>query len=122
MRGLAPELELDSAGTAGWHAGDAPCGPMQDAASARDIDLRNLRARQFVAADFDRFDLIVAMDAQNRSDIEMLRPKGNVTPVRAMADTDVPDPYYTRDFEGALDMIESAARRLLADISGPPNR
>jgi protein-tyrosine phosphatase len=122
MRGLAPELELDSAGTAGWHAGDAPYGPMQDAASARDLDLRNLRARQFVAADFDRFDLIVAMDAQNQSDIEMLRPKGNVTPVRMLADTDVPDPYYTRDFDGALDMIESAARRLLADISGPPNR
>ena len=67
MRGLAPELELDSAGTAGWHAGDAPYGPMQDAASARDIDLRNLRARQFVAADFDRFDLIVAMDAPNKT-------------------------------------------------------
>ncbi len=122
MRGLAPELELDSAGTAGWHAGDAPYGPMQDAARARDLDLGGLRARQFVAADFNRFDLIVAMDAQNQSDIEKLRPKGNVTPVRTLADTDVPDPYYTRDFDGALDMIEGAAKRLLADISGLPNR
>ncbi|MDX8351122.1 low molecular weight protein-tyrosine-phosphatase [Cognatiyoonia sp. IB215182] len=122
MRALAPDLTLDSAGTGGWHVGDAPYGPMQDAARARGIDLSGLRARQFAVADFDRFDLIIAMDRQNKADIERLRPKGNTTPVRLMADKDVPDPYYTRDFDGALDMIEAAARRLLADISRSPDR
>lgn len=117
MRQLAPDLTLDSAGTGGWHVGDAPYGPMQDAAAARGIDLSGLRARQFTAADFERFDLIVAMDRQNRADIEALRPADNGPPVRLMADQDVPDPYYTRDFDGALDIIETAARRLLADIS-----
>jgi protein-tyrosine phosphatase len=117
MRQLAPDLTLDSAGTGGWHVGDAPYGPMQDAAAARGIDLSGLRARQFTAADFERFDLIVAMDRQNRADIEALRPAGNGPPVRLMADQDVPAPYYTRDFDGALDIIETAARRLLADIS-----
>lgn len=122
MRALAPDLTIDSAGTAGWHAGDAPYGPMQEAARARGLDLSALRGRQFVRADFDRFDLIVAMDAQNQRDIEKLRPKGNDTPVRMLAEGDVPDPYYTRDFDGSLDMIEGAARRLLADISRTPDR
>lgn len=118
MRSLAPDLTLDSAGTGGWHVGDAPYGPMQTAAAARGIDLSTLRARQFTADDFDRFDLIIAMDRQNKTDINRLRPTGNETPVRLMTNIDVPDPYYTRDFDGALDIIEAAARRLLADISG----
>jgi len=117
MRQIAPHLTLDSAGTGGWHVGDAPYGPMQEAAMARDIDLSDLRARQFHAGDFADFDLIIAMDRQNKSDIERLRPSGNTTPVRTMAALDVPDPYYTRDFDGALDMIQTSARRLLDDIS-----
>lgn len=122
MRQLAPDWTIDSAGTGGWHVGDAPYGPMQEAARGRGIDLSRLRARQFTAADFDRFDLIIAMDAQNRADIERLRPAGNDTPVRLMAASDVPDPYYTRDFDGALDMISAAATSLLADISASQAR
>lgn len=122
MRALAPDWTIESAGTGGWHVGDPPYGPMQEAARARGIDLSGLRARQFSAADFDAFDVIVAMDRQNKADIEGLRPAGNTTPVRTMAPDDVPDPYYTRDFEGALTMIEVAARRLQADISLRPDR
>ena len=122
MRKLAPHLTLDSAGTGGWHVGDAPYGPMQEAASTRGFDLSGLRARQFTRADFHNFDLIVAMDRQNKADIECLRPRGNTTPVQCMADKDVPDPYYTRDFDGALAMIERAAKRLLADISRTRDR
>ncbi|MEL6683892.1 MAG: low molecular weight protein-tyrosine-phosphatase [Pseudomonadota bacterium] len=117
MRNLAPDLTLDSAGTGGWHVGDPPYSPMQEAAARRGIALDDLRARQFNRADFAGFDLIVAMDRQNKADVERLRPPGNTTPVRLMAETDVPDPYYTRDFDGALDIIEAAATRLLADIS-----
>ncbi len=120
MRGLAPALTLDSAGTGGWHVGDPPYGPMQAAARARGIDLSGLRARQFSAADFDAFDLIVAMDAQNLQDIEDLRPAGHATPVRMLDAADVPDPYYTRDFEGCLDIVESACVRLRADIFAAP--
>lgn len=122
MRDMAPDMTLDSAGTGGWHVGDPPYGPMQEAAAKRGIDLSELRARQFTQADFDRFDMIVAMDRQNAADIERLRPAGNATPVSQMANSDVPDPYYTRDFDGALDMISVAAKRLLADISGSPVR
>jgi protein-tyrosine phosphatase len=115
---------LDSAGTSGWHQGDAPYPPMIAAAAARGIDLSQLRARAFVAADFSDFDLIIAMDGENLRDIEALRPAGNMTPVRLFLDyaakpapSDVPDPYYTRDFETTLDLIERAADGLLAQIA-----
>ena len=92
---------------------------MQVAARSRGIDLAKQRARQFIASDFHRFDLIVAMDATNLEEIEALRPEGAGTPVRLFTDfapeagaDHVPDPYYTRDFEAALDLIEVAAAGL----------
>lgn len=94
---------------------------MQTTARTRGLDLGDLRARQFTAADFTRFDLIIGMDASNITDIEALRPQGNETPVRLLTDfapetgaDHVPDPYYTRDFEGALDLIEIAVEGLVA--------
>ncbi len=117
------DVALDSAGTAGWHVGKPPYGPMIAAAGERGVDLSNLRARQFRADDFSRFDLIIGMDRANMSDIEMLRPADSKTPVRLFLDhapetgvAEVPDPYYTRDFDEALDLIEAAARGLLAQI------
>lgn len=119
MRALAPDLRCDSAGTSRWHVGEPPYGAMQQAALARGIDLSDLRARQFQAQDFERFDLIIAMDPQNLADMEALRPEGSDTPVRLFtgyitnAETDtVPDPYYTRDFDATLDLIEQAAQGL----------
>lgn len=123
LRRARPDLEVDSAGTAGWHVGKAPYGPMQDAARARGIEMSDLRARQFEAADFTRFDLIVGMDAQNIADMERLRPAGNETrlvllaPYAGTGEDTVPDPYYTRDFDGALTLIEQAIEGLSAEIS-----
>ena len=123
FRALAPEVETDSCGTSGWHVGEPPYGPMQAAARARGHDISDLRARQFTPVDFDRFDLIVAMDAANQQEIETRRPTGNTTPVRLLTDfapetgaDHVPDPYYTRDFDGVLDLIETAARGLKASL------
>lgn len=123
FRALAPNVQTDSAGTGGWHVGKPPYGPMRDAAHARGYDLSDLRARQFRADDFTRFDLIIAMDAQNLRDIEVLRPSGITTPVRLFTDyapdagmDHVPDPNYTRDFDGTLDLIEIAARGLCAAL------
>lgn len=113
LRTLAPDWHVASAGTGGWHVGDAPYAPMQQAAKARGYDLSTLRAAQFSAQDFHKYDLILAMDAQNLSDIEDLRPKGADTAVQLFADQDVPDPYYTRDFDGALTLIEQAAKTLI---------
>ncbi|MGR3759928.1 low molecular weight protein-tyrosine-phosphatase [Roseobacteraceae bacterium NS-SX3] len=123
FRSLCPEVETDSAGTAGYHAGEPPYAPMQAAARARGLEISDLRARQFCAKDFTRFDLIVAMDADNLADIEAQRPPASTTPVRLFTDyapesgaSHVPDPYYTRDFNGCLDLIEQAARGLKAAL------
>ena len=117
------DLTIGSAGTAGWHIGKAPYGPMQDAALARGYDLSDLRARQFTAADFTDFDLLIGMDVDNIADMKILRPNGNTTPVGLFTDytddsrtSDIPDPYYTRDFEGALELIEAASRGLVAQL------
>lgn len=113
-------IAVESAGTGGWHVGKPPFGPAIDAGEARGYELASLRARRFEAADFERFDLILAMDHQNLADIEALRPNGNETPVRTLLSfapetgrSEVPDPYYTGDFEEALDLIEAGARGVL---------
>lgn len=123
LRHMAPDLTLDSAGTSDWHIGNPPYGPAIAAGAARGYDLSSLRARQFVTEDFGRFDLILAMDRRNMADIEALRPHGATTPVRLFLDhapghegLDVPDPYYTRDFDGALDLIERAATGLVQTL------
>ena len=124
LRHMAGSLaEIDSAGTGGWHVGKPPYGPAIDAARLRGYDLMPLRARQFQPSDYTAFDLILAMDRQNLADIEAQRPPGHSTPVRLLLEyapelglQDVPDPYYTGDFEGALDLIESAMRGLVASL------
>lgn len=119
VRSLMPDTRVDSAGTSGWHRDAPPHPPMIAAARARGLDLSDLRARQFAAEDFERFDLIIGMDPDNISDIEMLRPAGNRTEVALFTDyapesgaTHVPDPYYTRDYQAALDLIQTAAQGL----------
>jgi protein-tyrosine phosphatase len=104
---------IDSAGTAGWHMGNPPYGPAMQAAASRGYDLTDQRARQVSVADFNRFDLILAMDRQNLADLEALAPADTTAELRLFLDPlgggDVPDPYYSRDFDGALDLIERAA-------------
>ena len=119
-------LTIDSAGTGDWHIGNPPYAPMQEAAQARGLDLSDLRARQFGSTDFAAFDLIIAMDPQNLADIEAQRPDGAQTPVRLMTSygpdkalETVPDPYFTRDFEGALDLIELCAEGLVQNLRNP---
>ncbi len=119
-------LVVDSAGTACWQKGNAPYGPAIAAAAMRGYDLSSLKARQFDAEDFQRFDLILAMDTENQDDIEALRPKGNKTPVRLLLEyapqtgvRDVPDPYFTRDFEQALDLIEAGASGAISSLRSP---
>lgn len=102
---------------------------MQAAARGRGVNLSDLRARQLTSSDFERFDLILGMDQNNIDDINSLRPLGNETPVRLLTDylknnhaDAVPDPYYTRDFEGALDLIEEAIDGLCLVIDERPMR
>ena len=115
LRRMRPDLRIDSCGTGSWHVGKPPYGPMQDAARARGLDLSDLRARQLTKGDLDAFDLIIAMDDENRSDI--LSFGSGRADVRLMTSFlgqsgPVPDPYYTRDFDATLDLIEACAQEM----------
>jgi protein-tyrosine phosphatase len=123
----APELrvEIDSAGTAGYHIGHAPDLRSQRAAHARGIDLSGLRARQVSVEDFLRFDLILAMDRDNLEELESMRPAESRARVQLFLEyapelgrTEVPDPYYgdTRGFEEVLNLSEAASRGLIAAL------
>lgn len=114
LQAYLPGAEVDSAGTGGWHLGDPPYGPAQSAARARGYDLSHQRARQVSPDDYDRFDLILAMDEQNLADLQAIAPSGATAQLALfcahIGGGNVPDPYYTRDFEGALTLIEEAAQ------------
>src|SRR5687768_15096148 len=120
----APELkiEIDSAGTAGYHIGEPPDPRSQEAARRRGYDLSVLRARQVAPEDFTRFDFILAMDRENLAALRELAPAAARSRIRLFLEfapdadaPEVPDPYYggANGFEAVLDMVEAASRGLL---------
>jgi protein-tyrosine phosphatase len=112
----APELplEVDSAGTAGYHVGEPPDPRTQQAAARRGYNLTALRARVVEPEDFERFDLILGMDEEN---LRVLRRRAP-THSPESGSRDVPDPYYggPNGFEEVLDLVEAATRGLLAHL------
>jgi protein-tyrosine phosphatase len=125
-RTRAPELEIefDSAGTHGYHVGQPPDQRTQAAAAARGYDLSAQRARQVDIDDFDRFDLVLAMDENNLAHLRRLAPTQTHSRIRLLLEYvdgdqhEVPDPFYGSDigFERVLDLVEAAAEGLLASL------
>jgi protein-tyrosine phosphatase len=123
----APELtlEVDSAGTAEYHVGQPPDPRTRAAAARRGYDLSALRARTVESTDFERFDLILAMDRDNLKALRRRAPSHSHERLRLFlefspdaAPEDVPDPYYggPNGFEEVLDLVEAAARGLLKHL------
>ena len=133
MRSLVREAGLDvvvdSAGTGSWHVGDPPDRRATAAARERGIVLEGA-ARQLTAADFDDYDLLLAMDreylrgilalAPDEAAREKVRLLRSYDPASDGIDVDVPDPYYggPQGFETVLDQVEAACRGLLAELRG----
>ncbi|NBN65486.1 low molecular weight protein-tyrosine-phosphatase [Pannonibacter tanglangensis] len=114
-------LVIDSAGTGAWHQGEAPDPRSLAIAARHGIDISRQRARQVVGADFSRFDLILAMDGSNLSDLRRMAPSGATATLRLFLDTppqDVPDPYYggPSGFEAVFRLVEGGARRVAAEL------
>ena len=118
---LEDSIQIDSAGTIGYHAGHPADPRMRAAASKRGINLTS-RSRKITYDDLDSFDLIIAMDRENLSDIRQVHDRPTAE-LKLLSDflgdewpTDVPDPYYGGDegFEYVLDMIEAACPHILA--------
>lgn len=139
--GLGHRIELDSAGTGGWHVGDPPDARAAAEARRRGIAMTS-RARQFHAGDFAYFDLVVAMDRTNVADLHDLAHepahRAKVVLLRSFdpasgggaADApEVPDPYYGEGdgFARVFDLVDAACRGLLDHVQvtyldGPGNR
>jgi protein-tyrosine phosphatase len=125
--GLIDRFEIDSAGLGDWHIGQAPDHRAQKAARSRGVDISDQSARQVVDEDFDRFDLLLVMDRSNYAELKARAPHEARAKIRPFLDfaphvgtRDVPDPFFggAEGFDRALDLIEAAARGLLASLAG----
>lgn len=122
-QGIARKIEIDSAGTYGGHAGSLPDPRMRHAAAQRGYDLTH-RARQVREADFDRFDMLIAMDDMNYEALHRLAPS-RAAAQRIFRMTEfchrhpdrsyIPDPYYEghEGFELVLDLLEDGCGGIL---------
>ncbi len=123
--GLGHLVKIDSAGTHGYHIGDPPDPRTVAAARSRGYDLSRLRARKLDRSDFERFDLLLAMDddhyrimARMAAEAEAHKIKPMMVYARRSTHTIVPDPYYggPDGFELVLDLLEDSCEGLLADV------
>lgn len=126
--GLAAAVDIDSAGTHAYHVGKPPDVRAQKTAAGRGYDLSALRARQVAAADFERYDIILAMDDDNMANLRRECPPQHrhklklfLEYAQGFAEREVPDPYYGGEagFQHVLDLIEDAARGLVDSLRAP---
>ena len=124
-QGVLDRFEINSAGLGSWHVGQAPDHRAQKAADQRGIDISGQSARQIRSSDFTSFDLLLAMDGSNYGELAQLAPKSERHKIRRFLDfaphagtKDVPDPFFgeAEGFDRALDLIDEAARGLLAEL------
>ncbi|WP_235839582.1 low molecular weight protein-tyrosine-phosphatase [Cognaticolwellia mytili] len=126
QKSKALSLTLDSAGTVGSHVREKPDHRAQKAGIARGYSFDNMKARKVTVKDFEKFDLILAMDERNVKDLMKVAPKGYSDKVRLFLDyaenfedSEVPDPYYggARGFQYVLDLVEDASEGLIKRLT-----
>lgn len=114
----ASKILVDSAGTAGYHQGELPDKRSIKVAKKYGIDITNQRSRKFVIEDFDRFDIIFAMDTSNFYDLKRMARNENdaakiqliLNQIHPNSNKNVPDPYYggEQGFEDVFKMLDKA--------------
>jgi protein-tyrosine phosphatase len=126
-QGMARWVQVDSAGTHNYHPGSSPDQRSQKHAAQRGYDLSDLRARQIKSRDFQRYDLILAMDWDNLALIQAECPDEHQSKLRRLTEfcqthdnPVVPDPYYgdINGFEKVLDLVEDACEGLIRHVQG----
>lgn len=116
---------VDSAGTSGWHNGGAADPRSIGTAAEHGIDITAQRSRLFVEEDFDKFDLVLAMDSSNYQDIlKLASSKEQSNKVKLILNYEfegenrpVPDPYYNDGFDLVYDLLDKACDRIIAEHS-----
>ena len=130
--GVEDKYEIESAGTGAWHIGEAPDARMRRVASRYGL-VYDGRARQFRPSDFERLDLIIAMDTENRDYLfSLARSRQDKEKIYLMRDFDpdaganasVPDPYYggIAGFEEVFHTVDRSVKGLLAKLEGEEHR
>lgn len=124
-KGLLECINVDSAGTHGYHAGEAPDPRAVAVAARRGYDIKALRARMVRRDDFSVFDLVLAMDRDNLANLLEICPPVYQSRVKLFLSyaldigiDEVPDPYYGGEagFEAVLTMVENAAHGLVETL------
>ncbi|QQK79796.1 low molecular weight phosphotyrosine protein phosphatase [Salicibibacter cibi] len=120
--GLSEQLHIESAGTGHWHVGQPPHEGTMDILAENEIDASGLIARQVVKEDLDNFDIVVALDAENLGFLQTLRKQTQKVEIVRLLDysereeSDVPDPYFTGNFQEVYDMVDEACASLLEEV------
>ncbi|WJH33380.1 low molecular weight phosphotyrosine protein phosphatase [Paenibacillus sp. CC-CFT747] len=121
--GLENRIAADSAGTGDWHIGSAPHEGTRALLDRYRIGYEGMKARQVLAADLKEYDYVIAMDSKNKKDLEALAGTGRACSIPLFMDyvpggegTDVPDPYFTGNFDEVYKRIDNGCSRLLASI------
>lgn len=119
--GLSARITVDSAGTGDWHIGSPPHKGTLGILKRYNINADGLVARKFISADLEDFDYIIGMDESNLENmlrIAGLKQHPKVIRMLDLTDSpaDVPDPYYTGDFQETYDLLNEGCQRLLDKI------
>ena len=121
--GLDDRIQVDSSGTSDWHIGKVPHEGTMKILQENRISTDGMFARQYEAVDPDNFDYIVAMDASNienmlkvTNGIESTKAFRLLDLVESSSIKDVPDPYFTGDFEQTYDLVTQGCQALLGLI------
>ncbi len=115
------DIEFDSAGTAAYHQGEPPDERMSETARRHGVSLDGQLARKVTDADFEKFDLILAMDRENLGDLRRRAPKSAQSRIQLFRSfdpevgEDVPDPYYggADGFEEVFEIAQRSCAALL---------
>ena len=119
------KVHAESAGTSGWHIGEAPDPRSIEAGEARGYSFAGQASRKVIRADFGNFDHILAMDHNNVTALKEICPDSYHSRIGLFLDyvpkgsvREVPDPYYGGDtgFSHVLDLIEQASDGLIAAL------
>ncbi|WP_462409582.1 low molecular weight protein-tyrosine-phosphatase [Neobacillus sp. Marseille-QA0830] len=118
---LTDKITVDSAATSSWHIGDPPHQGTLKILKQYHISSEGLMGRQLTKQDFDKFDYIVGMDINNVRDIAKMTGQPNHPKILRLLDLtkdkkDVPDPYYTGNFEETYELVSEGCQALLEKI------
>ncbi|MGP7818281.1 low molecular weight protein-tyrosine-phosphatase [Niallia sp. 01092] len=120
--GLEDKISCDSAGTGGWHVGNPPHKGTRHILKQNNISEKGIVARQFIKEDFEQFDYLIAMDPTNIENMKKLSADPTAK-ARLLLDyteqnkgKEVPDPYYTGNFEEVYGLVTEGCEALLQEI------